>query len=372
MYKELLYNELKRKEWNQYLELIEGSTHYHEWDWIQYLLSFNKTLSHDSFILFDSYSKPLAVCMLAQSESEGKKVLSFGGGLCGTPGFSRMPPSQARKVISFVYSKIREYCNEKKIERVMLMGHPVTAESIKKKSIISENSLIPLKENYMCSFSNTVIIDLNKSEEDLTSNLSQSKRKLIRKAKKAGVVVEIYNKNRNAEKILETTLEMQQQHFISAGRKTRSDETWKKMASSAIEGNGSLFVAYWENKPISYLFCGEYFESAFGWSQVNVEEFERDLSPRHTLEMEAILYYKKSGYSFYEVGELYSRADLFYRPTDKELSIGHFKEQFGGGLFPKAIWYGFCSERERKDYLEKTHNSLIDRLPLQVFESKPL
>ena len=73
---------------------------------------------------------------------------------------------------------------------------------------------------------------------------------------------------------------------------------------------------------------------AFGWSQVNVDQYEKEYSPRHFLEWQAILHYKKRGFTWYEIGERY------YGPqyTEKEISISVFKERYGGLQLPKIHW----------------------------------
>ena len=98
--------------------------------------------------------------------------------------------------------------------------------------------------------------------------------------------------------------------------------------------NANLFVAKYNLKNISFLFCGKHDIFAFGWSQVNDDAFEKEFMPRHYLEWSAILFYKKIGLRFYNLGErFYNNSDG--EITNKQLNISYFKEKYGSAVYPK-------------------------------------
>jgi hypothetical protein len=136
------------------------------------------------------------------------------------------------------------------------------------------------------------------------------------------------------------------------------------MYDSLSTGDASLFIAFIENTPISYLFCGEFELMAFGWSQVNDDAYELEYSPRHLLEWSAMMFYKKINFKYYEVGERYYGAQLFHTPSEKEISISVFKERFGGILLPKIKWTGYLDQGLLKDDYDKGLN--------EFFLSKPI
>ena len=92
-------------------------------------------------------------------------------------------------------------------------------------------------------------------------------------------------------------------------------------------------------KDISFLFCGIQNNFSAGWSQVNLEQYEKEYMPRHILEWQAILMLKKFGVKFYEIGERFYKTQS-YNPSEKEISISDFKEKFGGIFYPK-IYYEY-------------------------------
>ena len=136
-------------------------------------------------------------------------------------------------------------------------------------------------------------------------------------------------------------------------------------------GKASLFIAFVNDTPISYLYCGEFSKMAFGWSQANVKEYEEEYSPRHLLEWTAILFYKENAFSYYEIGERFFGSQFFYIPSDKEISISSFKERYGGRLFPKVKWYGyFDKDLLKTDYNQRFRELLNCNLLVKIPEEK--
>jgi hypothetical protein len=79
---------------------------------------------------------------------------------------------------------------------------------------------------------------------------------------------------------------------------------------------------------------------AFGWSLVNVKAYEREYSPRHLLEWEAILYYKirVPNITNWERG-ITARNTL--HSIGQRADNKRFKERYGGFTLPKIYWMGY-------------------------------
>jgi len=141
---------------------------------------------------------------------------------------------------------------------------------------------------------------------------------------------------------------------------TRPQTTWEDMYELIKSQEASLFVAFLNEKPASFLYCGEFGSMAFGWSQANIKELENKIPVRHALEWEAILNYKSRNFKYYEIGERYFGPQLFKQPSIKELSIGTFKERYGGLLLPKISWRGYWDKEFLKQELSQSFHSLIN------------
>ena len=69
-----------------------------------------------------------------------------------------------------------------------------------------------------------------------------------------------------------------------------------------------------------FVFVGEFENYSISWSQANVEEYEKEFTPRHLLEWNVIKFYKEIGFDFYDIGEIYiDYCD--YSFSDKEKKI---------------------------------------------------
>ena len=113
------------------------------------------------------------------------------------------------------------------------------------------------------------------------------------------------------------------------------------MKDMLLQNEAILFVGIYNNEPVSFLFCGLFDNSAFGWSQVNIEEYEKELSPRQFIEWSAILYFKENGLKYYEVGERFYPINYFKKSSNKEVSISILKERFGGFFSHKITWNAY-------------------------------
>jgi hypothetical protein len=189
--------------------------------------------------------------------------------------------------------------------------------------------------------------------------MGKYQRRHISRGKKQNIRIEVFNAIENKDRLKEYFERFQKAHFACAGRLTRPQATWDSMYQAALNACASLFCAFLGDTPISYLFCGELVPMAFGWSQVNIGEFEKDYSPRHILEWEAMLYYKKQGYKYYEVGERYFCPQPLYVPSTKEITISEFKERYGGFMLPKVYWLGYYDKKRMREDLKQYQDSYL-------------
>ena len=68
-----------------------------------------------------------------------------------------------------------------------------------------------------------------------------------------------------------------------------------------------------------------------------MDKYEKEYMPRHLLEWETILYYKKNLFSHYELGERFFNQKQ-NKITKKEITISEFKEKYGSDYFPKPFF----------------------------------
>ena len=323
---------MNKKDWDFYINSINiYSPYYSSW-LIEYYVKFGN-ITNLSYILLDGKSC-LAVVPLALSS----KYLSFGETYCPSPIVNRnLKESYRRKIYKLIFEDIDTYIKNEGVEKYLFSTHPFQGLNAQKKYLDLNNYFELIKYANTTRIINTLILDLSKTKDQLTNGLSKYHKKNIKKIESKKVDFRIINKNNPQTEINEIFYNYKHEHFISAGKVTRPEETWEHMKHCLMNNKADLFFIEKDNVKISYLFCGKNKNFAFGWSQVNIDKYEKEFMPRHYLEWMAIQYYKEQKINFYELGERYYNI-MKDQYSEKELSISYFKEKFGSSTYPRAYF----------------------------------
>jgi hypothetical protein len=368
-YKLVYYKDISKNEWDSYVKQMPEAGYHHSWSWLNYITQFPNIKENVSFVCLGDSKSILGICPLAISFNEkgAYMEMSFGGNPCGTPLIADVKPSLRRKILDYIFCSILSITQEFNVKKICMVWDPLTI-SFCTGSFFHKNMFDLLRYQMIYYAENIVVVDLDLSEETIREGVSKYQRRHIQRAEKKGVIVKAFNSNVNSADIKTYFDLFQEAHFKSAGRKTRPQETWDAMADGLLANEATLLVAFIESTPISFLYCGEFGLMAFGWSQVNIDEYESEYSPRHILEWKAMMFYKTRKFKYYEVGERYYGPQLFHHVTGKEISISVLKERFGGFLLPKIRWTGYCDQKLLVDdfngeIAEFLSNSLVMKLP---------
>lgn len=336
--------DIENGEWDSHIYKLPDSTYMHSSWWINYLNAINGKEKDRSFIILEG-GKILCACPLAISESSFNGVdylsASFSGSPNPYPAMVELPATQRRRLLRKVFDMVDETlmpCNVKMIE---FCKHPVNINFLRG-DLDNNYQAEAIALGYIGYMKNTIIVDLIKSEEMLLSEMTFFQRKHIRKSAKQGLLVR--ELRGHSEFIDRSFDDFQAAHFKSAGRLTRPQESWDIMKELLKKEKATLFVASIDGHEISYLYCGEFGNFSFGWSQVNLDEYQDAYLPRHLLEWEAMISYKRRGFRYYEVGIRYGSPQMQYFPTDKEITISQFKERYGGKLYPYLFFEKFLDK----------------------------
>lgn len=332
MLKKIKFTEIEKEDWDFYIDSINiYSPHYSSW-LIEYYIKFGN-ITNLSYILLDG-TTCLAVVPLALSS----KYLSFGQTYCPSPFVNKnLKESYRRKLYKYIFEDIDDCIKNAGIQRYLFSTHPFQGFNAQKKYLDLNNYFELIKYATTTKIVNTLILDLSKTKDQLNNGLSKYHRKNIKKVENKKVRFRIINSNNSLEDINKTFYDYKNEHLNSAGKITRPDETWEHMKNCIMNDKADLFFIEKDNVRISYLFCGKNKYFAFGWSQVNIDKFEKEFMPRHYLEWMAIQYYKEQKINFYELGERYY--DIIKNEySEKELSISYFKEKFGSPTYPRAYF----------------------------------
>lgn len=339
-YKILKFEQLNSFEWDSLLTNLKGNTFLNCADMIKYKVNLVKT-KNISFAIFEGKKCLAAICLGVSRYGHNDYELSFGNTYCPEPIFNKtIGVYELRKIKKHLWNMIVDLAKKYNCKKYKFSTHPISFKDRKAQIDIS-NQFYYLKwcQNY--NVNNTIIIDLNLSKKKLWENLSKYHRKNLRKIDKSKMKINLID-HKSDKKFLEQKFNsFKSAHIRSAGKQTRPDITWEIMKSLVSKKKACLFTLSLkkDSKDISFLFCGIQNNFSAGWSQVNLEQYEKEYMPRHILEWQAILMLKKFGIKFYEIGERFYKTQS-YNPSEKEISISDFKEKFGGTFYPK-IYYEY-------------------------------
>jgi len=357
-FKVFRFEETPASLWDKWVSRIGGSSYLHSSSFLGFLHEMVGPDKALSFACIQDEEHPLALCPAAVCKNNlfGNDFLdaSWNGAPLGGPVFAEQACGVGDKIKNQVFELFHGLIREKGAKRCYIRRHPVSLDLLSGKEQLEAFQFYPLKLGYECHPQNTIVIDLRVSGETLSAGLSQYQRKHIRRSSKKGIRIAEYNSS--TEKNGEIFNLYQQAHIKSAGKMTRPQRSFDVMLEAVNNGSAALFVAFAEDIAISFLYCGEFHKFAFGWSQVNLDEFEKMYSPRHLLEWEAMMAYKKRGFCFYELGTFWGGPQLYKIPTSKELSIAEFKRRYGGLWLPELCFERFFD----KELYCQVHQSRLD------------
>jgi hypothetical protein len=356
--RKLLFHEVPPKIWDGFVSSTEDASFYHSWIFLRYLQEFENVIN-ESYALFDDHKKLIAIVPIGITITSKISEMSFSGTPCGVPSFISMRPSMKRKYFDIVMDQIHVITNYYKISKSVFAYHPLNIKFLNGKGVPFGDSFQLQRYGCLYSVFNTLVIDLNLSIDELKFNLNKYRRRTINKSIKIGMRVKVYNKLNNFEHVGKMMDLFQKEHLACSGSLTRPQKTWDIMKDAVSKGHASLFVICIDDNNTSFLMCGEFEKMAFGWSQANVKKYEKEYSPRHLLEWEAICFYKEKGYYYYDIGDRFYDSQMFYKPSLKEQTISEFKERYGAIQMPKIIWHSYNDPVQLKEDVERGCENII-------------
>ena len=182
---------------------------------------------------------------------------------------------------------------------------------------LTENFKILFSSIFKIESSHDMYVDLTFSENDLWKSLRKSYKSLINSTLK-----QIIFKNEIDENDF---ILCKNFHHIIAGRKTRSDETWKLQYDSIQKGKSKIFMAYDSEKNLLGFSLFQIGDDTVSYS-VGVYDREKfkNLAISHALIWKSILHFKESHKLLYLGNSSYKKEIL-----DKKLKdINYFKMGF--------------------------------------------
>jgi len=318
----------KYKDWDRFCEQNDDAWFLHTTDSIQYALNYKPELkSKDlSFLVYRQDEIAAVVPLAIESYANGKKEFSFGAGENIFPALKNGFKQDVREdIFQLIFSEIDRLADQEKVVRAKFRFSTLSPSFLK--NTMPVNYLFML--GYLDTSLNTLMIDLNKTEEQLWDDLRRNHRRNILKGE--NFKVKIYTAKNITKEIFDAYKKM---HRKAAGRQTRPDITFDLMYGWLTRNLAFLAVVEFEDKMIGFEYYSVYKNNVEGFSAANDPDYEKDHPIRHLLEWEAIKWMKNQRFNFYEIGLQWYGNLLHDYPDQKQLNISHFKKGFGGFTMP--------------------------------------
>ena len=195
---------------------------------------------------------------------------------------------------------------------------------------ISAWHLQSMSSGAACSVNYELCIDIVPEMAAIKSRFRKSFKSLISSGQKLWSVSVMEGPN---EKIWQ---EFKELHRKAAGRQTRSDETWQIHYQDILENRS--FVVCLQNESGELIGAGLFNctrdECVYAVAAYDRSLFDKPLG--HVVQYRAIEEMKKTKISWYKLGPRAFGTQI-PAPTDKEISIGEFKQGFASHVFPRYI-----------------------------------
>lgn len=176
-----------------------------------------------------------------------------------------------------------------------------------------------------------LVLDLTVSEETLWQQLRDVYRSNIRWGQQH-LHYQIIDQHNASSGCLEA---MRLFHIQVAGKETRSAQTWRIQEQMLAQGEAFALMGYEQTQQLvsTGFFSIDARSCYYGVGVYDRSRFDVPLS--HDLVWRGMLHAKAQGCVVFEFGEIAFAGQARHGalPSDKEVSIGHFKRGFGGRLF---------------------------------------
>ena len=235
----------------------------------------------------------------------------------------------SEKIINKVSGEI--YLIIEKIAKLLNIKAWRSADNFEGFSGITPWHLLSMRKGSKVSLIHELYVDLTLDLSFIKSKFRKSYKALIKEEK---FDLTSFVMSRNDHK---TWSEFKKLHLHSAGRVTRTDESWK-MHFENINNNCGMLI-YVRDKEGLFL-GGGFFNFSKDEAVYSVAAYNRDLFHLplgHIVQFRAINELKKMSIKWYRIGHLPFKGDEVL-PSDKYLNIGIFKKGFATKILPKYIF----------------------------------
>ncbi len=192
-----------------------------------------------------------------------------------------------------------------------------------------------LKYGYMPNIMTTSIIDLTVGNELVLQKMRKGHKAAVKAVyRDGGFRVDIFDKD-SSDDFQSSMGIMQHIHFVDAGRKTRTDQSWEVTYEWIKAGHGFLVMVFDENlkEYIAAAWFMTYKQKAYYGSYATIDSSLLQGRAGYAVQWAAMKYLIDHNYTCYETGWNYY-SSYMDEVDEKVQMISRFKHGFGGKKYP--------------------------------------
>ena len=335
-----------KEEWDKVAFSSNDAWFTHLYDWIEMIEKVLNLTSYSFFVKSDN-DEVLGIFPLFLQKRKILKLFNLttfissirgGGGPAIVPDIGQ---KQRKKVLDAMFEYIDQLAEEKDVD--WFFAFPPD---------LAPANLPPLKQNvnplifhgFKDVSTQTYLLQLNRSIDELWTNLDKKCRNAIRKAEKEKIEIT------KAEDLsdIEDYYKIHVETYNRTGVKPHPFEYFKSIWEYfGTKGIANFFFAEYKGERIAALNVGAFKTGVVYWTSCSKTDYMH-LRPNNLLQWHAIKWAKEKGYQWYESGE------TFPNTKDEKLKgLTLFKKSFGGDIYPlykglkvykpyKRIFYEFA------------------------------
>ncbi len=281
-------------------------------------------------------NKSVAVWPFSLAKKDGNSILNSHGLAMLPPLFSANCPISCRK-------RINKSCLDlsNAIATIEGIRSWESGESFNDTNGLSDWHTESMTRHATCIICHELFLDLRPDMVEIKRNFRKSYKSLITSGLELWYIGVL-------DKVDELIWdEFRQLHLKVSGRKTRSDETWAIHLRDI--GSQQAFLVYLRNKS-GVMVGGGFFNFTRDEGLYAVAAYDRTMFDKplgHVVQYRAIEELKKRGVRWYKIGPRPYPAET-PTPTDKEISIGEFKQGFASHIFPRFVLLHTADESSKR------------------------
>lgn len=267
--------------------------------------------------------RPVAIWPLSFSSKDGESRLTSHGFPVMQPLFVEGCPTVTRKRIAKGFLAVADA-----IAALAKQDTWESGESFCAQLGMSEWHVESMARGATCAVKHEIYLDLTPDMAEIKKGFRKSYKSLI---SSGGRLWSINLMDSASEAVWERFRKL---HFQSAGRVTRSDETWVMQHDEIAAGRAFLV---WLENDAGEMVGGGYFAFTDSEGFYSVGAYDRSLFDKplgHVVQFRAIEECKKRGMRWFKLGLRHYANDI-PPPTEKQISIADFKHGFASHVFPQ-------------------------------------